>query len=236
MQVLLDHLAAIVIGGTVLLLIAFTQFRGQEAAIDGTQYYAAKTHMVDFVRQLQVDLHSLGAGVKNADVELGKAFVKGGYVASGDTTDVFSFQTYADSSAFSMTPKSASEVCYQRVLTGETAYVQDPATGTYVGKPTFQIVRRLNPTDATTCTGGTVTGASMSSLTEFHIELRREDGTVVTNLDKFDPMIRELAVHVRAVSPLAGGQTEHLGGMKQHVDETRWDSVIRPLNLTRYTL
>jgi hypothetical protein len=36
------------------------------------------------------------------------------------------------------------------------------------------------------------------------------------------------------VSPLGGGTTEHQGGMKQHVDETRWNGVIRPRNLTRY--
>ena len=228
MQALLDNLAAVVIGATVLLIIAFTQFKGQEAAVDGVQYYAAKTHLVDFVRQLQVDLNSLGAGVPNAQIETGDAFAA--YAATADTTDVLAFRTYGDSTAFAA--KAATDVvCYQRTLTGETAHVRDPATGAYVAKPTFQVVRRLNPTTTpTTCTGGTVTGASMSSLTEFHVDLRREDGTPTAAFAE----VRQLGVHVRAVSPLGGGTTEHQGGMKQHVDETRWNGVIRPPNLTRY--
>jgi hypothetical protein len=71
----------------------------------------------------------------------------------------------------------------------------------------------------------------MSALTEFHVALRRENGTTTTVFSE----VRQLGVHVRGVSPLGGGTTEHLGGMKQHVDETRWDSVIRPRNLTRHT-
>jgi len=185
--------------------------------------------MVDLVRQLQADLHSLGAGVSNANVEAGQAIVA--YTADADTTEVFAFHTYADSSAF--TAKAAPPVvCYQRELSGGTAHVWDPATSDYREKPTFRLVRRMNPTSPSTCTGGTITGASMSSLTEFFVELRHDDGTVTTAVP--DPLIRELAVHVRGVSPLGGGTTEHLGGMKQHIDETRWNVVIRPLNLTRY--
>jgi len=228
MQALLDNLAAVVIGGTVLLIIAFTQFKGQEAAVDGVQYYAAKAQMVDFVRQLQVDLNSLGAGVPNAQIETGGAFAA--YSVSGDTTDVLAFRIYGDSTAFS--PKTGADVvCYQREMSGETVHVQDPATGAYVEKPTFRVVRRLDPTSTTTCTGGTVTGTSMSTLTAFDIDLRRENGTSTTTFAE----VRQLGVHVRAVSPLGGGSTEHRGGMRQHVDETRWDTVLRPRNLTRYT-
>ena len=129
MQAILDNLAAVVIGATVLLIIAFTQFKGQEAAVDGVQYYAAKTHMVDLARQLQVDLHSLGAGVPNALIETGGAFAA--YAATGDTTHVLAFRTYNDSTAFAA-KATADVVCYERVLTGETAHVQDPATGAYV--------------------------------------------------------------------------------------------------------
>ena len=229
MQALLDNLAAVVIGGTVLFIIAFTQFRGQEAAVDGTQYYAAKVQMVDFARQLQVDLNSLGAGVPNAQIEAGDAFEA--YSVSGDTTDVLAFRIYGDSAAFS--PKMGTDVvCYQREMSGETVHVQDPATGAYVEKSTFRIVRRLNPTTTpTTCTGGAVTGASMSTRTAFDVDLRRENGTSTTVFSE----VRQLGVHVRAVSPLGGGTTEHRGGMRQHVDETRWDTILRPPNLTRYT-
>ncbi len=231
MQALLDNLAAVVIGATVLLIVAFTQFRGQEAAVDGVQYYAAKSHMVDFARQLQVDLHSLGAGVSNPGIEAGDAVVA---YTPGDTTDVLAFRTYGDSTAFA-TKTATDIVCYQRTATGETAHVWNPATATYDEKPTFQITRRLNPTSATTCTGGTVTGASMSSLTDFRITLRKDGGAPAAYPGE-KGLIRQVDVRVRAVSPLGGGQTEHLGGMKQHVDETRWDSVIRPRNLTRRTL
>lgn len=227
MQVLLDNLAAVVIGSTVLLIIAFTQFRGQEAAIDGVQYYAAKSQMVDFVRQLQVDLHNVGAGVPNADIETGEAIVT--YATTGDTTEAFAFRTYADSLSFAPKP-GPDVVCYRRELTGETAYVRDPAAGGYEEKPTFRIVRRVNPTSSADCTGGTETSASMASLTEFHIDLRRDNGSTTPNYSE----VRQLGVHVRGVSPLGGGETEHLGGMKQHVDETRFNGIVRPPNLTRY--
>lgn len=228
MHILIDNLAAVVIGATVLLIIAFTQFQGQQAAVDGTQYYVAKAQMVDFVRQLQVDLNSLGAGATNAQVEAGQALL--GYVVSGDTTDVLTFRAYVDSSDFAA--KTAADVlCYRREATGTTVHVRDPATGAYVATPTFRIVRHLNPTSAATCTGGSDLGASMSTLTAFHVDLRRENGTSTTVFSE----VRQLAVHVRGVSPVGGGTTAHQGGMRQHIDETRWDGVIRPLNLTRYT-
>ncbi|MFO8099469.1 MAG: hypothetical protein R6T83_07600 [Salinibacter sp.] len=227
MQVLLDNLAAVVIGSTVLLIIAFTQFRGQEAAIGGVQYYAATSQMVDLIRQLQLDLHNVGAGVPNADVETGAALVS--YATSGDTTEVFAFRTYADSAAFATKP-TPDLVCYQRDLTGTTAHVRDPATGTFVEKPTFRIVRRVNPTAPADCTGGTETSTSMASLTEFHVDLRDDNGTETATFSE----VRQLGVHVRGVSPLGGGETEHRGGMKQHVDEARFNAVVRPPNLTRY--
>lgn len=228
MQALLDNLAAVVIGATVILIIAFTQFKGQEAAVDGVQYYAAKSQMVDFVRQLQVDLHSLGSGVPNAEIEAGQAFAA--YVVSGDTTDVLTFRGYADSTAFAA-KTATDELCYRRELSGSTVHVRDPATGGYVEKPTFRIVRRLNPTSPATCTGGTEVGASMSTLTAFDVDLQRSDGTSTTTFAD----VRQLAVRVRGVSPLGGGTTAHQGGMTQHIDETRWDGVIRPRNLTRHT-
>lgn len=227
MQFLLDNLAAVVIGSTVLLIVAFTQFRGQEAALDGVQYYAAKSQMVDFVRQLQLDLHNVGAGVPNADVEIGGALV--GYTATEDSTEVLAFRTYADSTSFAAKP-DPDVVCYRRELTAETVHVRDAAAGGYEEKPTFRIVRRVNPTAPATCTGGQETSASMASLTEFHIDLRRDNGTAATAF----PEVRQFGVRVRGVSPLGGGETEHLGGMKQHVDETRFDAVIRPSNLLRY--
>lgn len=229
MQALFDHLAAVVIGATVLLIIAFTQFRGQEAAVEGVQYYAAKLQMVNFVRQLQTDLNGMGAGVSNAQIEAGAALQA--YLVSGDTTNVFAFRTYADSASFAA-KTTTDVVCYAREPTGDTVYVLDPATAAYVPKEAFQVIRRLNPTSAGSCSGGTVTAASMSSLTAFHIELRKDDGTTTSTFSE----VRQLAVHVRAVSPLGGGRTAHLGGMRQHVDETRWDTVLRPRNLARYTL
>ena len=71
----------------------------------------------------------------------------------------------------------------------------------------------------------------MSTLTAFDVDLQRSDGTSTTTFAD----VRQLAVRVRGVSPLGGGTTAHQGGMTQHIDETRWDGVIRPRNLTRHT-
>lgn len=228
MHALLDNLVAVLIGGIVLLIIAFIQFRGQEAAVGSVQYYAAKSQMVDFVRQLQVDVNSIGAGVPNAQIELGQALV--GHTVSGDTTDVFAFRTYADSSNFP-TKGATDVVCYHREPTGEIVHVWDPGTATYVPKPTFRIVRRLNPSSPGTCAGGTVIGSSLSTLTEFSLELRREDGTATNTFSE----ARQVYAHVRGVTPLGGGKTAHQGGMRQHIDETRWNGLFRPPNMTRYS-
>lgn len=237
MNVLLDNIAAVVIGGTILLIIAFLQVRGQASALDGIAYYATKARTVDFVQQLRTDLNNVGAGVPGADIEAGKALLHHATAAGGDTTDVFTFRTYGDSTAFE-TKTGASIVCYKREPTGRTARVFDPASGTTVGRPTFRIVRRLNPTTPATCTGGTETASSASSFTAFRLSLHRDDGSAVTTSAGF-PQVRKIEAHLRAASPLggrAGDAPAPDGSHTGQVEETRWTGVFHPVNLTRKAL
>ncbi|MCH7638074.1 MAG: hypothetical protein IH855_01210 [Bacteroidetes bacterium] len=60
MQVLLDHLSAIIIGAAVLLILAATQMHAQRANIEQTASYATKTKALSFGEWIENDILSLG--------------------------------------------------------------------------------------------------------------------------------------------------------------------------------
>lgn len=246
MHVLLDHLAATVIGGTVILLLAVLAFRGQETAIDSTQYATAKTRVIDWARMVEQDLNNVGSGLTGPEITAGQAFESIDF----DDTGVFSFRLSPAALASSDDPSVTGVpqhtnyaaigpaggtrlVCYEREMTGTTVQVldeDDPAPGDqYETVELFRIVRKEAPGTATTCTGHTAVAQSSPTLTQFQILLRAAPGVpAASNAD-----VREVEVRMRMVSPLGGGRTEALGGMKQHIDQTRWGRVFRPANLGR---
>jgi hypothetical protein len=250
MHVLLDHLAATVIGGTVILLLAVLAFRGQETAIDSTQYATAKTRVIDWARMVEQDLNNVGSGLKGADITNGEAFEFTDFEGTG----VFSFRiaaaAFASSSDASVTgvgrdghyaaigPAGGTRlVCYEREMTGTTVQVldeDDPAPGDqYETVELFRIVRKEAPESvpgsASNCEGRPVLAQSSPTLTQFQILLRAAPGVPAAA----DADVREVEVRMRMVSPLGGGRTEAVGGMKQHIDQTRWGRVFRPANLGR---
>ena len=66
MQFMLDHIAAVIISGVVILVIAVVQLRGSDTSIEATQYAAAKTRMLDIVQYVERDFMNIGSGM--ADV------------------------------------------------------------------------------------------------------------------------------------------------------------------------
>ncbi len=63
MQVLLDHITATMIGGTVLLILAVSQFRTSEAVVDQTSYYASKRQVLEMTEMIEFDFKNIGLGV-----------------------------------------------------------------------------------------------------------------------------------------------------------------------------
>lgn len=232
MHFLLDHLAAFIVGATVLLMVAAVQFRGQEAAVDSVQYRTAKARTIDWARRVALDLQNIGSGLTRSDLERGRAFIDTSFATNG----VFIFRAMTNdknAAGFSQFgPGTANVICYERQLTGTTVNVYDPTTGRRTDRETFRIVRRLNPSyGAGSCSGGTVTDQSMDTLTRFDLQLGPHAGPSGEPADW--SAIRIIHVDLRAVSPLGGGTTEGQGGMKQFVEETRWSRRIRPYNLHR---
>jgi hypothetical protein len=89
MQWIIDHLAAFVIGCTVVMLLAVLQLRSQDAVIESTQFNAARTAAMLLTEVLEQDIANIGAG------QLSKI----GAVISLDTTETvksFRFRTLID--------------------------------------------------------------------------------------------------------------------------------------------
>ncbi|NBB75675.1 MAG: hypothetical protein GVY35_18685 [Bacteroidetes bacterium] len=233
MHFLLDHLVAVMVGATVLLMVAAVQFRGQEAAVDSVQYRAAKARTIDWARQVTQDLQNIGSGLTRSELQSGTAFIDTSFATNG----VFIFRATTgnkDAAGFSQFgPGTANVICYERQMTGDTVNVFNPATGARTDRETFRIVRRLNPSyGAGSCSGGTVTGQSMDTLTRFDLRFWTQAGRAGPPPARLRD-IRVLHIDLRSVSPLGGGTTEGRGGMKQFVDETRWSQGFRPFNLNR---
>lgn len=246
MYALFDNLAATVIGGTILLILAVISFRGQEAAVDSTQYATAKSRTVDWARMVEQDLNNLGSGLRGTEITGGRAFQTTDFAGTG----VFSFRLSPAAMASSDDPSVAGVareahyatigpdagtrlVCYEREMTGTLVQVldpDDPAPGDqYETVELFRVVRKEAPETATNCSGSAVRAQSSPTLTQFQVLLRAAPGVpAATPAD-----VREVEVRMRMVSPLGGGRTEALGGMRQHIDQTRWGRIFRPVNLQR---
>jgi len=63
MQILIDHITATMIGGTVLLILTVAQFRTNAAAIDQTSYYASKKQVLELTNMIEADFKNIGLGV-----------------------------------------------------------------------------------------------------------------------------------------------------------------------------
>jgi hypothetical protein len=235
MQELIGHIAAAVLGGLLLLLLATLLWRGEQTRISAAQYTTAKTGVLDFVRVLEEDLSNLGAGLPNAvlhdssstDDYRGGFFVgNGAAFDTASTPRVLRFCSWTDRAA-DIDPDSTycnttTAVEYRWQSSG-TAQVKDPGTNTYTTVPTYLVERFV---------GGTKTGESVDTVTEFRLDLFDAGEAATSVLEN----VRALRVSVRAVSPLGGGEgyveTDD-PDLEYQLDQTRWSRTIRPPNLTR---
>jgi len=153
MQFLLDHIAATMIAGLLLLVILATQFAGQQTNIDATQYYDAKIRLLDLVQSVERDFTNIGSGIDS---------VKSA-IQEFDTLSVpahISFAARTDS-----TIPDWQLVTYQWEETGSVT-LKDYST-----IPTFTVQRLIN---------GAVSGTSTGAITGFRVDLLRADSISIT--------------------------------------------------------
>jgi hypothetical protein len=238
MQELIGHIAAVVIGGVLVLVLAALLWRGEQTHLGVVQYDTAKTGLLDFVRFLEEDLSNLGAGVPNAvltDTSAGglSDAWQGGFYHDGtaafdtaSTPRVLRFCSWTDRTA-DIDPAvnycDATTAVEYRWQVMDTVRVRQPGTNAYVETPTYRVERFV---------GGTAAGESLDTITLLRFDLLDANDAVTGTLHD----VRAVRVFVRAVSPVGGGEgflDADDPDLRFQVDQTRWSRTIRPPNLTR---
>lgn len=67
MQLIFDHLTAVIVSAILLGVILTINLRGQESAIEATRYHAAKAQQSALIDMLEYDLEDLGSGVPSGE-------------------------------------------------------------------------------------------------------------------------------------------------------------------------
>lgn len=148
MSALLDNLAALMIGASILLMLLAMQQQAQESALLRTLSYTAKKSALDFGEWMQEDLANVGAGLNLGD----DAIVDREENAEG-LTRLFHFRRLLEPDDV-----SATDVVYV-LQARDTVEIDEEQVVLY------QLERRLDSEY------GDVTGQSTATLTDFHIDM-----------------------------------------------------------------
>lgn len=180
MQFLLDHLAAVVITGFVILILGTVSFRGQSASIDSTQYFAQKRMLLDLVQMVERDFSNIGSG------------------GTAPGTAVISFDTLGTVKNFTFRARPDSIAVPNFILTAPSTiryeWQQAGTVALRTGNVTTYTLRRL--------VDGNLAGSSTGYITSFDIDFFAPGGTpVAATVDS----MRVVRLDVAAVSPLGRG-------------------------------
>ena len=160
MQILLDHIAATILGITVVFILLQLQLDSHEANADALRYHANRVQTLSFLETLERDFQNIGAGV-NA----GGVMIVG--LTNDSPTSSFEFMAMTDTTAAA----TVQQIKYELVPTG-TATIHSGSVSQ--SKPTYEI-RRLVRTGS----GYAVTGRSSNSILEFEVTLLSASGVAV---------------------------------------------------------
>ncbi|MEZ4700062.1 MAG: hypothetical protein R2834_07010 [Rhodothermales bacterium] len=172
MQVILDHLSALIIGSVLILIFALLQVRGVQSASETTVNAMVRQATLDLSEMLEIDIRNMRTDVQTADAA-SRGILSGGSwtcntTASGDTTLSFSFVTMTDPYAQvdSLDPGNAplSVVNYLLVRDPGGASVSRQMGNVTVNHPLYRLERIV---------GGVVTGRTQSYITYFAVEYAR---------------------------------------------------------------
>jgi hypothetical protein len=186
MQFLLDHIAAVVISGIILLVIIATQYRGQQTNIDATQFYDSRIRLLDMVQSVERDFTNMGSGVDSVQYA----------ISSFDTLSspaTISFFARTDSTDF-----NPHTVTYQWEST-DSLTLKDKTK-----IPTYTVKRLID---------GNMSGQSVGAITGFRVDLLTRDSLAV-NANFKD--VRFVNVLLRVASTLGtNAQVEETNWRKQ---------------------
>ncbi|MCH7639521.1 MAG: hypothetical protein IH855_08680 [Bacteroidetes bacterium] len=238
MQELIGHIAATMIAGVIILILAVVAWRGQHHSVSSEQYSAAKQGVLDLVQVFEEDFSNMGAGRTNATLKSPTGY--GAFFSASSfnvTAAPYSVRFYAwtdRTTAIDPEVDYTNNVEYRWDATGTTR-IYDPVTNTYVTIPTYTIERFVN---------GIANGSSIDSITDVSITLYNSSGTEITPTDiTADPLLLNqvyaVQISIRAVSPLGGGQgyrDQNDAALRYEVEETRWSRMFRPVNLARVSV
>ena len=221
MQFLLDNLAAVMIGGALLLIMALVQQRGQQGAIEATLHDNAKAKAQSLHEVLMRDLQNMAGGDHDNDGKLEVCSLS--KLPSGNTNS-FVFPTVVNTGASSETRY----VRYTLTETGETVMVKGAS------QPLYRIEReeRVPPSGSWKEAGG-----GLSSITQFKVALYPADAnSMLASNGTFEEQeragnceninLRRVGVRFRvAHAPVRGAE----GNLSQsNLNEVRYSETIRP--------
>ena len=177
MNVLLDHLSAIIIGAAVLIILAATQIHAQRANIEQTSSYATKTKALSFGEWLEDDILSLGENFGSNRFR----FLPPVSDTLGNTIRFIFFSDSVNTSTsdtLRMTTRYLLEDVGEVERGGETVSI-------------FQVHRHTGESPVTNGTAPppstwTADGRSLSRLTHFRISMLDRDGRETTDVEAGD--------------------------------------------------
>ncbi len=177
MQVLLDHLSAIIIGAAVLLILAATQMHAQRANIEQTASYATKTKALSFGEWIENDILSLGEN-------FGRNRFRFETPVSDTLGNTIYFAFFSDSINVSTGDTLRMMTRYQLENVGVVERGE-------ITTPVFQLHRELAESPVTNGTAPppstwTSDGRSLSTLSSFQISMLDRDGRVTTDVESGD--------------------------------------------------
>lgn len=244
MQEMIGIIASVVIGATIILVLAVISWRGNTHATSAVQYSAAKEGILDFAEVMEEDLSNMASGQSSAYMRANNGGFPNlnSFQPTASPTAYLQFYSWFDrdnsvsNTALNPSADYFRQVRYEWAETG-TVQTLDATTNSYVATPTYMIERSVS-------TGGGAfsdAGSSIDTLTDIEFTFRDIDGNVV---DISTPAtqaelqsVRTIEVTLVAVSPLGGGTNVDANDPAQRgeIDQTRWTRVIRPPNLIRVT-
>ena len=211
MNVMIDNIAAVVIGAVILVTVFALSARTNDSAIEATQVDIAKTDLRSLVDAFEQDLNNMGSGMGRPNAIAAERVVTERLSAGGTETVRF----WALPSETATTPQL---VTYRWTQSGtysffnETTQAQDTA-------PLFEVERETG-SGASTQTG------TFENVSDFGLVLRYDDlghltPSAYANTDSLT-LVRYVDVELAVVSP---------AGTDGLIQETRWEKRYRPINL-----
>ncbi|MEM8599000.1 MAG: hypothetical protein AAGF99_03685 [Bacteroidota bacterium] len=217
MTFILDHLAAILVGTTLLVALVTVQQRARFEAADATSRYAMEQQNQGFIETLRRDFENMRTRTQAID-SLGyyDLQLRRGTPMNG-VTRTFTFPTLADPTLGEASP--VMQVHYRMEHTGIWLGPHD------TGRWLYQMVRYVDAGSGFVRTGG-----SAPNIWDFRVDLWRRDGTqsVYAN-DVPDPV--RIKVDLETVSTLPPEQMTTDQTVIAQTDFQRQSYTIRPLNI-----